>query len=242
MRRVWELQNVSTKSFQDLQNASAEDVLNEIRSHRNRHHNAALSWLNLYLTKVESKEEADSVVPAVLMEYQASGMKLPESTAGALSTMAVRVESDVALQIFCDSTRFRVWPQPASVARLLRMYSAKGDAEAARLLWNMSKEKGLVPTSQWYQYLFRAYVKSSDPTPSALWTIANAGMQSGLVDTTGMNLLLKICLKDSKKPDEAVLSSAKPNASTEALLAEINAPVVDDAAAAAEPSTVESKD
>ena len=226
---MWELQNVSTKHFTDLVQMDAQDVLEEIRSHRNRHHNVALSWLHLYMSKVATAEEAERV-PEVLMEYQAGGTELTPTTAGTLAKMAERAESDVALRVFCDSTRFRIWPSRATVERLLRWYSAKGDAEALQLLWKAAGDKGLEPSARWYQYFLRGLARSGKAPTEQQWAVAKEAMEGGKLDTTGLNLLLKACLQhpaNGLPVEQALAVEALPNSSTRALKAALQLPNVD---------------
>lgn len=129
LRRLFELRNVETRRESDLAQLDAAGVLREVREHVKRHHVAKLSWLHLFLskvrgivqlsrfvscivtfptpTKIETKEEADTLVPGVLVEYQATGQQLTSTTAGVLVNLTLRTGSDVALHVFCNAARFR---------------------------------------------------------------------------------------------------------------------------------------
>ncbi len=261
VRRVWELQNVQTKKLAHLTPLSAPDVLKgshthkkghfffsffifffskEIRSHRNRHEKAALSWLHLYLSKVDSKEEADTEAQKAIMEYQASGFKLNAMTAGLLVGLTVRTKSDLALLVLASPSKYLLWPEKRTVARLLCHYGSQGDVEAARVVWRVVLEKGFTHDALMHQYLFRAYANANDLAPldmgRNLWPLALNALKSGLVDTFGYNLLVKVAARDPVAPREVLLNqSIKSNASTEKLKKQLmeSAPVVAAAATAA---------
>jgi hypothetical protein len=213
----------------------------EIRSHRNRHQKAALSWLHLYLSKVTDKEEAEKTVPQVTMEYQASGFELTPETAGALVNLAVRTKSDVALVVLCNAAKYRIWPTANTFGRLLKHYGALHDVEAMRIVWRTMRDKGVVPDTHMLQYYFRGFAGAEQlgDTKRSLWPVALPALQAGQVDPTGANLLLKVCLRDAAAPREQVLelvAKVPPNASTAKLVEELKTtppPVVEAAAAAA---------
>ena len=242
VRRVWELRNVVTKKYPDLAPMSSADVLKgatfrcacfsflfflffflqEIRSHRNRHQKVALSWLHLYLSKVDTREGAEADVLAAVMEYQSSGFVLTPQTAGALVRVTERTGSDVALAVLCDPSRYMIWPGKPTLKKLLDHYAAAGDLEAVRLLWKTISNKGFSYDAEFYQKLFRAHLNAAELGDTKhFWTRAIAGLKAGDVDATGASLLVKVLARDTTAPRDEVLpliEKVKGNASTSTLL------------------------
>jgi hypothetical protein len=121
------------------------------------------------------------------------------------------------------------------VARLLCHYGSLGDVEAARVAWRVVAEKGFEHDAQMHQYLFRAYANAKDlaglDTAKTLWPLALKAGKSGLVDTIGFNLLMKVAARDPAAPRQELLSlekAVKPNTSTEKLKKSLleSAPVI----------------
>ncbi len=198
----------------------------EIRSHRNRHQKVSLSWLHLYLSKVQTKEEAETIAPQAVMEYQASGFQLTPDTAGHLVNVTVRTKSDLAFMVLCNPTKYRIWPTHNVFGRLMRHYGALGDVDAVKVLWRVARDKGLQPDKLYYQFYIRAFTRSPElkDTKRALWDMAMPALRAGQIDIVGTNLMLKVCLRDPAAPrDELLAQVAKMqgNGATAKLVEEI---------------------
>ncbi len=63
-------QNITTKAYADLVSMQPADIVIEVNEHIKRHGTASLSWLHLLISKVDTKEEADDLVPKMLVLYQ----------------------------------------------------------------------------------------------------------------------------------------------------------------------------
>lgn len=148
-------------SYHELVDVSVEQMEEEMGEHFKRHGKAKRSWMNLYLQKLESAEEVDAKAEAMMMKFQAVGQSLTPATVGILvrygkcddsnnnrlmtlvgfTSLTYKTGSDIALKVLANSTRYRVWPEPRSMLRLLHYYAKKGNVEAVRALLKVAKEK-----------------------------------------------------------------------------------------------------
>lgn len=248
LRRLYELQNVSTKAYGDLLGLPPAEMLREMREHMKRHGVAKLSWLHLYLQSVESKEDADAHVPPLLVEYQATGLALSEATAGELVSLTLRTGSDVALMVFHESSRFRIWPNRGSLDRLLAYYAKNGDVEATMALTTrVVPDKGVAVDAVWRERVIRSYANAADPdVAKGVWRYADpllaAPPAEGLLSRTALHLLLKCCVVTgdaSRAPTiEKLIGSSTP---TTAKLHEQVVALSAAAAAAAAPTQAAAK-